>query len=83
MPITIDDLRRFTIARNFPKPTTLNRALQRMGFVQLNAIYKDSASKQLAKVYGFTDVDGSQPDAWRYVVEVQEPGKPADATGYR
>jgi len=22
-------------------------------------------------------------NAWRYVVEVQEPGKPADATGYR
>jgi NAD(P)-dependent dehydrogenase (short-subunit alcohol dehydrogenase family) len=40
-------------------------------------------SGQLAKVYGFTDVDGSQPDAWRYVVEVQDAGKPADATGYR
>jgi hypothetical protein len=35
-------------------------------------------------VYGFTDGDGSQPDAWRYmVVEVQEAGKPADVTGYR
>jgi hypothetical protein len=22
-------------------------------------------------------------EAWRYVVEVQDPGKPADATGYR
>jgi NAD(P)-dependent dehydrogenase (short-subunit alcohol dehydrogenase family) len=41
------------------------------------------SSGQLAKVYGFTDVDGSQPDAWRYVVEVQDAGKPADATGYR
>jgi NAD(P)-dependent dehydrogenase (short-subunit alcohol dehydrogenase family) len=41
------------------------------------------SSGQLAKVYGFTDLDGSQPDAWRYVVEVQEAGKPADATGYR
>ena len=38
---------------------------------------------QLAKVYGFTDLDGSQPDAWRYLVEVQDPGKPADVTGYR
>lgn len=37
----------------------------------------------LAKVYGFTDVDGSQPDAWRYMVEVQDPGRPADVTGYR
>ncbi|MGC4937010.1 SDR family oxidoreductase [Kribbella sp. DT2] len=41
------------------------------------------SSGQLAKVYGFTDVDGSQPDAWRYIVEVQDPGKPADTTGYR
>src|SRR5262245_3210847 len=41
------------------------------------------SSGQLAKLYGFTDLDGSQPDAWRYVVEVQDAGKPADATGYR
>ena len=41
------------------------------------------SSGQLAKVYSFTDLDGSQPDAWRYVVEVQDAGKPADATGYR
>ena len=41
------------------------------------------SSGQLAQVYGFTDLDGSQPDAWRYVREVQEAGKPADATGYR
>jgi len=41
------------------------------------------SSGQLAKVYDFTDLDGSRPDAWRYVVEVQDAGKPADATGYR
>nr|WP_193364502.1 SDR family oxidoreductase [Corallococcus macrosporus] len=41
------------------------------------------SSGQLARVYGFTDLDGSQPDAWRYVPEVQDAGKPADATGYR
>jgi NAD(P)-dependent dehydrogenase (short-subunit alcohol dehydrogenase family) len=41
------------------------------------------SSGQLAKVYGFTDLDGSRPDAWRYVVEVQDAGKPADTTGYR
>lgn len=41
------------------------------------------SSGQLAKVYGFTDLDGSRPDAWRYMREVQDPGKPADATGYR
>jgi NAD(P)-dependent dehydrogenase (short-subunit alcohol dehydrogenase family) len=41
------------------------------------------SSGRLAQVYGFTDLDGSQPDAWRYLVEVQDPGKPADTTGYR
>ena len=41
------------------------------------------SSGQLAKVYGFTDLDGSRPDAWRYVTEVQDPGRPADVTGYR
>jgi NAD(P)-dependent dehydrogenase (short-subunit alcohol dehydrogenase family) len=41
------------------------------------------SSGQLARVYGFTDLDGSQPDAWRYVPEVQDAGKAADTTGYR
>ncbi|MDR6884012.1 SDR family oxidoreductase [Bacillus sp. 3255] len=41
------------------------------------------SSGELARVYGFYDLDGSQPDCWRYLVEVQEAGKPADTTGYR
>lgn len=41
------------------------------------------SSGELAKVYGFTDLDGSRPDAWGYVREVQDAGKPANATGYR
>jgi NAD(P)-dependent dehydrogenase (short-subunit alcohol dehydrogenase family) len=41
------------------------------------------SSGELAREYGFTDVDGSQPDCWRYLVEVQEAGRPADPTGYR
>ena len=41
------------------------------------------SSGQLAREYGFTDTDGSAPDAWRYIVEVQDAGKPADTTGYR
>ncbi|MFI5995594.1 SDR family oxidoreductase [Streptomyces sp. NPDC051362] len=38
---------------------------------------------RLAREYGFTDRDGSRPDAWRYMVEVQDKGRPADVTGYR
>jgi NAD(P)-dependent dehydrogenase (short-subunit alcohol dehydrogenase family) len=41
------------------------------------------SSGGLAQEYGFTDLDGSRPDAWRYLVEVQDPGRPADVTGYR
>ena len=41
------------------------------------------SSGGLAQVYGFTDLDGSQPDAYRYLVEVEERGGPADVTGYR
>jgi NAD(P)-dependent dehydrogenase (short-subunit alcohol dehydrogenase family) len=41
------------------------------------------SSGGLAREYGFTDADGSQPDAWRYLVEVQDKGLPADPTGYR
>lgn len=41
------------------------------------------SSGLLAHFYGFTDLDGSRPDAWRYLVEVQDAGKPADVTGYR
>jgi NAD(P)-dependent dehydrogenase (short-subunit alcohol dehydrogenase family) len=41
------------------------------------------SSGGLAREYGFTDVDGSRPDCWRYMVEVQDAGLPPDPTGYR
>jgi NAD(P)-dependent dehydrogenase (short-subunit alcohol dehydrogenase family) len=41
------------------------------------------SSGQLAPVYGFTDTDGTQPDCWRYVTEVQDAGRPAGDRGYR
>lgn len=44
---------------------------------------KSVSSGELAGVYGFTDLDGSRPDAWRYMVEVQDRGLPADTAGYR
>ena len=41
------------------------------------------SSGGLAQEYGFTDVDGSRPDCWRYMVEVQDPGRPPDPVNYR
>jgi NAD(P)-dependent dehydrogenase (short-subunit alcohol dehydrogenase family) len=40
-------------------------------------------SFQLAEAYDLTDTDGSRPDCWRYVVDVQDRGRPATADGYR
>lgn len=41
------------------------------------------SSGELAQVYGFTDLDGSRPDAFRYLVEVVEAGKEPAAEAYR
>jgi NAD(P)-dependent dehydrogenase (short-subunit alcohol dehydrogenase family) len=41
------------------------------------------SSGGLAREYGFTDLDGSRPDCWRYMVEVQDAGLPADPERYR
>ena len=71
MPITLDDLRRFTVARNFPEPTTLNNALQQMGFVQADPIraparaqdlilrhrVKDYRAGDLERLYATLDVE--------------------------
>jgi NAD(P)-dependent dehydrogenase (short-subunit alcohol dehydrogenase family) len=40
-------------------------------------------SGRLAREYGFTDVDGSQPDSWRFIEEVREPGLDASFDDYR
>jgi NAD(P)-dependent dehydrogenase (short-subunit alcohol dehydrogenase family) len=44
---------------------------------------KSVSSGELARHYGFTDVDGSRPDIWRYTAEVREGGKVADVSEYR
>lgn len=44
---------------------------------------RSTSSGELAAAYGVDDLDGSRPDAWRHVVEVQDAGLPADVTGYR
>jgi NAD(P)-dependent dehydrogenase (short-subunit alcohol dehydrogenase family) len=41
------------------------------------------SSFELARRYGVTDADGTQPDCWRYTAEVQEAGRPANDAGFR
>jgi NAD(P)-dependent dehydrogenase (short-subunit alcohol dehydrogenase family) len=41
------------------------------------------SSAELARTYGVTDRDGTQPDCWRYLVEIQLQDRPATELGYR
>src|SRR6266567_2497933 len=47
MLITLDDLRRFAVARSLFKPTTLKRALDRLGFVQADPIRTPARAQDL------------------------------------
>ncbi len=46
-PLTLDDLRRFAVARSLFEPTTLRRALTRMGFVQADPIRAPARAQDL------------------------------------
>jgi hypothetical protein len=43
---------------------------------------KSVSSGELASTYGFTDLDGSQPDVWRYN-EATERGETVDLSKFR
>ena len=47
MPITLDDLRRFAVARSLFAPTTLKRAIERLGFVQADPIRAPARAQDL------------------------------------
>jgi hypothetical protein len=47
MPITLDHLRRYAIARSMFKPTTLRRAIERLGFVQADPIRAPARAQDL------------------------------------
>jgi len=67
LPITLDDLRRYAVTRNFPKPTTLNRALQQVGFVQADPIRAPARAQDLilrhrVKNYHAGDLERRYPE---------------------
>ena len=47
MPITLDDLRRFAVAHSLFTPTTLQRALEKFGFVQADPIRAPARAQDL------------------------------------
>ena len=40
-------------------------------------------SGSLAQAYGFTDLDGSRPDIWRFIAEVRDGGQEGNPADYR
>src|SRR5438105_208210 len=62
MVITVDDLRRFAVAQSLFAPTTLKRALDRLGFVQADPIRAPARAQDLmlrhrVKAYRAGDLD--------------------------
>src|ERR1700753_3348069 len=47
MPITLDDLRRYAVARSLFKPTSLKRAIDKLGFVQADPIRAPARAQDL------------------------------------
>jgi len=66
MPITLDHLRRYAIARSLFKPTTLKRAIDKLGFVQADPIRAPARAQDLClrhRVAGYRagDLDRRYP----------------------
>ncbi len=72
MPITLDDLRRFTVARNFPEPTGLNRALQQMGFVQADPIRAPARAQDLILRHRVKDYRAGELERRYATLDVEE-----------
>jgi uncharacterized protein YcaQ len=47
IPLTLDDLRRFAVSRSLFRPTTLKRAVERLGFVQADPIRAPARAQDL------------------------------------
>ena len=70
-PETLDDLRRYAVARTLFKPTTLARAIDKLGFVQADPIRAPARAQDLilrhrvAVVHACVGVRGCIKARWR------------------
>src|ERR1700738_4440095 len=55
MPVTLDDLRRYAAAQSLFPPTTLKRALHKLGFVQADPIRAPARAQDLTLRHGVKD----------------------------
>ncbi|MEV4559810.1 SDR family oxidoreductase [Kitasatospora sp. NPDC049285] len=44
---------------------------------------RSTSSAELARAYGFTDLDGSRPDCWAFMLAAEEPDAAPDPADYR
>src|SRR2546425_5082775 len=72
MLITIDNLRRFTVARNFFKSTTLKRALHKMGFVQADPIRAPARAQDLILRHRFTNYHAGDLERRYETLDIEE-----------
>ena len=72
MPMTLDDLRRFTVARNFPRATTLINALQEIGFVQADPIRAPARAQDLILRHRVEEYRAGELERRYATLEVEE-----------
>ncbi|MFG3306263.1 SDR family oxidoreductase [Streptomyces wuyuanensis] len=78
----VEDQPHFAVAES---PVYIGRAVAALAADPDRARWngRSLSSGQLAKEYGFTDADGSRPDAWAYFEDVVYGGKEGSADDYR
>ncbi|MPZ19757.1 MAG: winged helix-turn-helix domain-containing protein [Luteitalea sp.] len=72
MPITIDDLRHFAIARSLCTPTTLKRAIDRLGFVQADPIRAPARAQDLTLRHRVKDYRAGDLERRYATLDVEE-----------
>lgn len=70
--ITLDVLRRFTVARNFYKPTNLKNALDKMGFVQADPIRAPARAQDLILRHRVNDYKAGELERRYSALDVEE-----------
>jgi len=72
MPVTLDDLRRFAVARSLFTPTTLKRALHRLGFVQADPIRAPARAQDLTLRHRVTNYRAGDLERRYTTLDVEE-----------
>src|ERR671912_2104453 len=70
--ISIDEVRRFAVARNFLGPTTLQRALDQMGFVQADPIRAPARAQDLILRHRVKDYKAGDLERLYATLDVEE-----------